>query len=152
MDCQEKMKIYTSAVTVTMSQATMVSLIAILVSVWDNNIKMNKNTKTKRNTKTNHKNLNKWGECFNRMSKKPFYSISLSYHLMQCNLSNTKFIDDAQNNFLFLETKKLKNVFDTLQKVMETIVLNDRGIDYKIKEKLEWSGELSSWVTSYCRN
>ena len=45
-----------------------------------------------------------------------------------------------------LETRKLNNVFLTLQKVMETIILRDGGNDYKIphmsKERLERNGEL----------
>ena len=49
-------------------------------------------------------------------------------------------------SFQQLETRKLNNVFLTLQKVMETIILRDGGNDYKIphmsKERLERNGEL----------
>ena len=52
----------------------------------------------------------------------------------------------VQETFLFLQTKKLNNVFLTLQKVMETIILKDGGNEYKLphmsKEKLERNGEL----------
>ena len=52
----------------------------------------------------------------------------------------------VEETFLFLQTKKLNNVFLTLQKVMETIILKDGGNEYKLphmsKEKLEQNGEL----------
>ena len=49
-------------------------------------------------------------------------------------------------SFQQLETRKLNNVFLTLQKVMETIILRNGGNDYKIphmsKQRLERNGEL----------